>query len=254
VFDKDKPSGTLVVAAVLSLVCSVAVSTAAIMLKPLQERNKLQAMHAEILKVAGLAAESGDIDALFEQQIITRMVDLETGEYVEGIDPRSFDQRAAARDPQQSTSVPRDQDIASIKRRANHALVYLVGDAESPELIILPVHGYGLWSTLYGLLALDTRENTIKGITFYEQAETAGLGAEITNPRWQAQWVGKQVFDESGDVQFQLVKGGVNSASEAAQFQVDAISGATLTSNGVTNLVRYWMSAQGFGPYLAKLR
>jgi Na+-transporting NADH:ubiquinone oxidoreductase subunit C len=224
------------------------------MLKPLQERNKTQAMHAEILKVAGLSAESNNIDALFEQQIITRLIDLETGEYVEDVEPRRFDQRAAARDPQQSISVPPDRDIASIKSRANYAPVYLVGDGDSPELIILPVHGYGLWSTLYGLLALDSDGNTIKGITFYEQAETAGLGAEITNPRWQAQWVGKQVFDASGDVQFQLVKGGVDSASAAAQYEVDALSGATLTSNGVTNLMRYWMSDQGFGPYLAKLQ
>lgn len=252
--NKDTPLGTLIVAAVLCLVCSVAVSTAAVVLKPLQERNKLQAMHAEILNVAGLSAESGDIDTLFEQHIDTRLVDLETGEYVEGVDPLSFDQRAAARDPQQSSSLPPDQDIASIKTRSNYAPVYLVGDGDSPELIILPIHGYGLWSTLYGLLALDGQGNTIKGITFYEQAETAGLGAEITNPDWQAQWVGKQVFDASGDVQFELVKGGVDSASAAAAHQVDALSGATLTSNGVTNLMRYWMSDQGFGPYLAKLR
>ena len=252
--DKDTPLGTLMVAAVLCLVSSVAVSTAAVMLKPLQERNKTQAMHADILKVAGLSAEGNNIEALFEEHIITRLVNLETGEYVEDVDPLSFDQRAAARDPQQSTSVPPDQDIASIKRRANYAPVYLVGDGDSPELIILPVHGYGLWSTLYGLLALDSEGNTIKGITFYEQAETAGLGAEITNPDWQAQWSGKQVFDASGAVQFKLVKGGVDSASAAAQYEVDALSGATLTSNGVTHLMRYWMSDQGFGPYLAKLR
>ena len=252
--DKDTPLGTLMVAAVLCLVSSVAVSTAAVMLKPLQERNKTQAMHADILKVAGLSAEGKNIEALFEEQIITRLVNLETGEYVEDVDPLSFDQRAAARDPQQSTSVPPDQDIASIKRRANYAPVYLVGDGDSPERIILPVHGYGLWSTLYGLLALDSEGNTIKGIIFYEQAETAGLGAEITNPDWQAQWSGKQVFDASGAVQFKLVKGGVDSASAAAQYEVDALSGATLTSNGVTHLMRYWMSDQGFGPYLAKLR
>ena len=252
--DKDTPLGTLIVAAVLCLVCSVAVATAAVVLKPLQERNKTQAMHAEILRVAGLSLEDGDIDALFEQHINKRLVDLKTGQYVEDVDPGSFDQRAAAQDPQQSISVPPDQDIASIKRRANYASVYLVGEGDSPELIILPVHGYGLWSTLYGLLALDGAGNTIKGITFYEQAETAGLGAEITNPRWQAQWVGKQLFDADGNVQFALMKGGVDAASPDSKYQVDALSGATLTSDGVTNLVRYWMSDQGFGPYLATFR
>ncbi len=251
---KDTPIGTLTVAAVLCLVCSVAVSTAAVMLKPLQERNKLQAMHAEILRVAGLPTEGEDIDALFDQHITVRLVDLATGKYVEDVDARSFDQRAAARDPQQSVTVPPDQDIASIKSRSEYAPVYLVGEGDTPELIILPVHGYGLWSTMYGLLALDGTANTIKGITFYEQAETAGLGAEITNPRWQADWVGKQVFDASGAVQFALVKGGVDTSSADAKYQVDALSGATLTSNGVTNLMRYWLSDQGFGPYLAQFR
>ncbi len=253
-FNKDTPLGTLTVAAVLCLVCSIAVSTAAVILKPLQERNKTQAMYGEILKVAGLSTESGSIDELFKKHIVTRLVDLETGDYVEGVDPLTYDQRAAARDPEQSVRVPRDEDIASIKTRAKFAPVYLVGDRHSPQLIILPVHGYGLWSTMYGLLALDGDGNTIKGISFYEQAETAGLGDEIINPKWQAQWVGKRVFDESGEVKFKLAKGGVDSTSPTAQYQVDGLSGATLTGNGVTNLMRYWLSDQGFSSYLARVR
>jgi Na+-transporting NADH:ubiquinone oxidoreductase subunit C len=248
----DSRLETLKVAAVLCLVCSVAVSTAAVVLKPLQERNKAQAMRGEILRAAGLFEEGADIDLLFDEWIRTRLVDLDTGEYVDHVDPHTYDQRAAARDPNASVTVSPEQDIAAIKRRAAYAPVYLVGDEDRPELIVLPVHGYGLWSTMYALLALDGRANKIKGISFYEHGETAGLGAEIENPRWQAGWMGKQVFDESGSVRFELAKGGVDPSSSGAKYRVDGLSGATLTADGVTNMMRYWMSDQGFGNYLAR--
>lgn len=250
----DSRAETLKVAAVLSLVCSIAVSSAAVLLKPLQERNRAQAMRADILRAAGLFEEGRDINALFEQKIKTRLVDLQSGEYVQETDPGSFDQRAAARDPKSSVAIAPEQDIASIKRRADHAQVYLVGAEDRPDLIVLPVHGYGLWSTMYALLALDGQASNVKGVSFYEHGETAGLGSEIENPRWQAQWIGKKLFDESGRVRFEVVKGSVDQSSPDADYLVDGLSGATLTANGVTNLVRYWMSDQGFGNYLARLR
>lgn len=250
----DTPIQTLKVATVLCLVCSVAVAGAAVFLKPLQEKNKLQAMRGEILKAAGLFEEGRDINELFEQQIQTRLVDLQTGEYVEGVDPNAYDQRAAARDPQDSVAIPLAQDTAAIKRRAKVAPVYLTGDPDKPDQIVLPIHGYGLWSTLYALLAMDGEAAAVKGVSFYEHAETAGLGAEVENPGWQQQWVGKKIYDDSGNVLFALARGGVDPSSPVAQYQVDSLSGATLTSNGVTNLVRYWMGGEGFGNYLTKLR
>lgn len=245
---------TLKVAAVLCLVCSVAVSSAAVLLKPLQERNKARAMRSEILRAAGLLEEGRDVNALFEERIATRLVDLQTGEYAQGMDPQGYDQRAAARDPKASVAVPQELDFASIKRRAKYAPVYLVGDEDKPDLIVLPVHGYGLWSTMYALLALDGQASGIAGVSFYDHGETAGLGSEIENPRWQAQWAGKRIYDEAGDVRFELAKGGVDPSSANAQYQVDGLSGATLTANGVTNLVRYWMGDQGFGNYLARFQ
>lgn len=245
---------TLKVALVLCLVCSVAVSTTVVLLKERQESNKAEAMRAQILSAAGLLEPGQDINRLFEEKIDTRLVDLATGEYVDTTDPATYDQRAAARDPATSTVVLPKEDIASIKRRANYAPVYLVGDTEDPQQIIVPVHGYGLWSTMYALVALGGEGNEIRGVRFYEQLETAGLGAEVENPRWQDLWVGKRIFDESGDVAFAVVKGGVDTSSPNAVHQVDALAGATLTSDGVTNMIRYWMSDQGFGKYLARFR
>jgi Na+-transporting NADH:ubiquinone oxidoreductase subunit C len=250
----DSRVETLKVAAVLCLVCSVAVSSAAVLLKPLQERNRVQALRGEILKAAGLLEEGRDINELFEQRIGKRLVELDTGEYVQGIDPATYNQRAAARDPEASITIPSEQDLAAIKRRASYAPVYLVGDEDRPELVVLPIHGYGLWSTMYALLAMDPRSSEIRGISFYEHGETAGLGAEVENPRWQAGWIGKEALDESGDVRFELVRGGVDPSSPDAGHQVDGLSGATLTADGVTKMMRYWIGEHGFGPYLARLR
>jgi len=249
---KDSPLGTVTVALVLCLVCSIAVATASVVLRPRQEKNAELFMHKQILAVAGLLEEDKPIDALF-QQVESRVVNLDTGEYAPDIDPATYDQRKAAKDPASSRSIPKGGDIAKIRRRANYAPVYRVRRDGESDLVILPVHGYGLWSTMYGFLALAGDGRTIKGITFYEQAETAGLGSEIENPRWQAQWKDKLALDEQGQVRFELVKGGVRAGGPDARFQVDGLSGATLTADGVTNMIRYWLGEQGFGPYLARL-
>ncbi len=241
---------TLVTALVLCLVCSVAVSGVAISLHGLQVTNQENDRKKVILEVAGLYDASRSIDDLF-QQVDSRVVDLETGEYVEVPD---FDQRKAARDPAASVAVTPDQDVAKIRRRAKRASVYLVEENDRIQRIILPVHGYGLWSTMYAFVALEADANTIYGLQFYEQAETAGLGSRVTDPAWVGQFRGKRVYDDQGQPRVRVAKGQVDPGSPAAPYEVDGISGATLTSDGVTNLLRYWLGAQGFEPYLQKVR
>ncbi len=250
---KDSTLGTFTVALVLCLVCSIAVATAAVMLLPLQEKNAKQFMQKQILMVAGLLEEDKPVGELFSK-VETRIVDLDTGNYAPEIDAATYNQREAAKESASSRPIAPENDIAKIKRRANYAPVYLVRREGQPGLVILPVHGYGLWSTMYGVLALAEDGRTIKGITFYQQAETAGLGSEIENASWQAQWKGKLALDEQGEVRFELIKGGVTADDPDAQYHVDGLSGATLTANGVTNMMHYWLGEQGFGPYLAKLR
>ena len=188
------------------------------------------------------------------QQVERRMVDLDTGRITEDLDPDTYDQRKAARDPALSHPVPRDEDIAGIQRRARYAPVYLVRDGEQIETIIVPFHGYGLWSTMYGFFALEGDGNTVKGLTFYEDGETPGLGAEINNPRWQARWVGRRLFDDEGKLRLRAIRGTPNPSSPEAIHQVDGISGATLTVNGVNNGITYWFGDNGFGPFLARFR
>lgn len=249
----DSVAKTVVVAIGLCLVCSVVVSATAVALKPLQDRNAALARKIEILKVAGLMEEGGDVDALFSK-VESRIVDLETGRFADEIDVDSYNQRKAARDPATSIRIPPDEDIASILRRARYASIYLVRDDEAVETIIVPIHGYGLWSTMYGFLALEGDGSTIKGITFYEDGETPGLGGEINNPRWQIRWRGKHLYDDTGELRLRVIKGTPDPGSQEAVYQVDGISGATLTANGVSFAVQYWLGDEAFGPFLAWMR
>lgn len=249
----DSVAKTLIVAIGLCLVCSVVVSATAVALKPLQEQNAALARKTEILKVAGLMTEGGDVEALFSQ-VETRLVDLETGRFTDAVDPETYDPHKAENDPAMSVRVPPEEDIASIQRRARYLPVYFVRQNGDVETIIIPIHGYGLWSTMYGFLALEGDATTVKGITFYEDGETPGLGGEINNPRWQANWEGKKVYDEQGRERLRVVKGSPDPGSPEAVYQVDGLSGATLTANGVSYAIQYWMGEQAFGPFLAWLR
>ncbi|MGB1109687.1 MAG: Na(+)-translocating NADH-quinone reductase subunit C [Gammaproteobacteria bacterium] len=250
----DDPKKIITVAVALCLVCSLVVSAAAVGLRPLQEANEAAALKREILKAAQLYQPGVDVDAEFDK-LEAHVVDLASGDFVDSINATEFDARAAADDPDQNRVLSGDEDIAKIRSIAQRMPVYLLRDADQQvQSVILPVHGYGLWSTMYGLVALGPDGNTVKQVTFYEQRETAGLGGEVANPKWQKQWVGKKIYGESGEPKFQLMKGGVVPGSPNEQHHVDGLSGATLTSNGVTNMVRFWMGDLGYGPFLKRLR
>lgn len=247
---KETPSHNFLVTGVLAVVCSLLVSLTAIGLESRKERNRTLDRQRNILRVTGLYDPAVPVEEAFAQ-IERRLVDLETGEYVpEDEVPADYDQRRALTSQELSREVPDKEDIAGINRRERYAWVYLVTDSEGLDQVVLPVRGRGLFSTLYAYISLDADLATVRGITFYEHGETAGLGAEVENPDWTALWPGKKVYDDSGDVELHLVKGG---ADPAAVHEVDGLSGATITSNGVTDLVKYWFGEAGFEPYLEQL-
>ena len=242
------------VAFLLCVVSSALVTTATVLLRPVQQANRLLDRQLNILAVAGLLEPDKEIEQL-SKQIETRLVDLASGQFVETEHPERFDAQRAARDPEQSIALSPEQDIARIQRRAKLAQVYLVRDKTGHiNTIVLPVHGYGLWSQLYGFLALAGDGNRVVGLSFYEHADTPGLGGEVDNPGWKALWPGKQVYDEEWNPVIRLVKGPVDKSKPEAIHQVDALSGATLTTHGVENLLRFWLGKEGFGPFLARLR
>jgi Na+-transporting NADH:ubiquinone oxidoreductase subunit C len=250
----DSMFKTFAVAILLCLICSFFVSMSATVLKPLQVANKELDKRKNILAVAGISFTDETINQAFDQ-IQSRVVDLASGEYTEAVDAETFDQLSASKDPQYSVDVARDLDIATIGSRSRYAVVYQVNDASGNlEKLVLPVRGYGLWGTLYGFMALHADVQTAAGLKFYEHKETPGLGAQVDNPDWQAQWDGKQAIDNVGVVTVSLIKGRVNPNDPEAATKIDGLSGATLTSNGVNNLVHYWLGDHAFGPFLNNLR
>lgn len=253
---RDSTRNTVTVAVALSLVCSILVSATAVLLRPQQHQNQIDNRQRIILEVAGLLDADRALDEQF-REIEERVVELATGTYADAIDAASFDALRASRDPATSVAIPAAADIANLGQRAKFATVYLARRDGRISLIVLPVYGYGLWSTMYGFVALESDANTVAGLRFYEQAETPGLGGEVDNPAWRARWRGKLVYDSRGEPQIEVVRGAVNADSSnatAARHQIDGLAGSTLTGRGVTNLMRYWLGNDGFGPYLAQLR
>jgi Na+-transporting NADH:ubiquinone oxidoreductase subunit C len=245
---------TLTVAFLLCIVCAVLVSGAVVLLQPVQEVNSVLDRKRNILAAAGMLEEGRSVEEQFAQ-VITRVVDLRTGKFADdALDPLKYDQRKAAKDPALSEALSPEQDIAKINRREQYSLVYLVKDSQGAiEKVILPIRGYGLWSTLYGFVALEADANTIAGLGFYQHGETPGLGGEVDNPRWKSFWPGKQVYRD-GEVHIGLIKGSVDPSAVNAPWEVDGLAGATLTSRGVTNLVHFWLGENGFEPFLNNLR
>ena len=121
------------------------------------------------------------------------------------------------------------------------------------QQVILPIRGKGLWSTIYGFLSLKPDGRTVDGITFYEHGETPGLGGEIESDKFKGQWKGKVVRDPDGTPDIDYVRGSVDPNDPNASHKIDGLAGATLTTRGVTAMVRFWMGPNGFGPFLDRL-
>ena len=251
--NNDTIKKTLIVAISLCLVCSALISFSAVELRDLQEANKTLDKQSKILSAAGLLKEGSLISEVFES-IEPRIVNLETGEYDSAINLDDYEESAFSRDPNTSIELSSSQDIALLKRRENFQTVYLHYESQALNAIILPVRGYGLWGTMKGYLALEPDFKTIIGLEFFDHKETPGLGGEIDNPKWKAIWKGKEVFSESGDILISVIKGSVDKSSEQAKYQVDGLSGATITSNGVTNLLSFWLGDMGYGPLIDQLQ
>ena len=242
---------TIIVVLTVCLVCSIIVSGAAVGLRPMQIANKEIDKQNNILAVAGLESNKS-VKEIFASNIQTKLVNLSTGEFETNVNASSYDQRKAAKDPATSTKLTSEQNVAKIGRRANLATVYLVSDDNGKlQRIILPVHGAGLWSTMYAFVAVKPDGNTVEGITYYDQGETPGLGGEVENPRWRGLFVGTELFDAHGKPAIKVIKG---RAASGSKHEIDGLSGATLTSVGVQHTFTFWLGEQGFGPFLSNVR
>jgi Na+-transporting NADH:ubiquinone oxidoreductase subunit C len=255
-FNKDSVVGTILVAFGVCLVCAIVVSTAAVALKPAQEANIERDRQMNILAAAGLLQENISVEEQFES-VQTRVVDLRTGTFSDAVDPSTYNHLQAAKSTGELSSSFEEigtEDLAKIGRRENYSVVYLIDDASGNlDKVILPIRGYGLWSTMQGFLALEEDMTTIAGIGFFAHGETPGLGGEIDNPNWKQKWQDKEIYD-SGDLTFSVIKGSVGSDTPDAEHKVDGLAGATLTTKGVDNMIKFWLGEYGFKEFLNNLK
>ena len=259
--DRESTGYTIGFAAVVCVVCALVVAVAAVGLRSRQEDNALAFRQKNVLLAVGLvkpdvALSDRELQEIFDRHVETRLVEIASGRYEEGgkIDPRTYNQRRARNDPALSRAAPPNE--AKVARLPTYGGVFLVRDGTGDKTVrqvVLPIEGIGMWGTLYGLLAVDRDGKTIRGITFYDQKETPGLGGEISNPKWQALWVGRHAFDANWAPKLTVIKGTAG-PPERDPHRVDAISGATITSNAVSRLVGFWLSDDGYGPYLKRFR
>ena len=255
---KESPVYALLTVLVTAVVCSLFVSSSVVLLRPIQLNNKLLERSGNVLALTGLLPAN---DSLEDEQVLdlfkrldARVVNIDEAALDSGFDPYTFDSRKAAADTELSVAVPAAEDIASLGRRSQYETIYLVWKDGAIERVVLPIRGAGMWSMIYGFISLQSDFNTIAGIKFYEQNETPGLGDQIAKPHWQAKWVGKKLYDQQGEMLFRVAEGPVKEGASGADYQVDALTGATITANAVTALMRYWFGPNGYGPLLKQLQ
>jgi Na+-transporting NADH:ubiquinone oxidoreductase subunit C len=250
--NNDSIGRTFLVVFVLCLVCSIVVAGSAVGLKAQQQEQKLLDKQRNILDVAGLlkpAMTASEITAVYNSRIQPELLNLKTATVEKNAG--NFDLNNALRSDESSMALSPEQDLAKIRRRADMAEIYLVKDEQGKTTqLVLPVYGSGLWSMMYAFVSIDVDGVTSRGITYYSQGETPGLGGEVENPAWRHQWIGKKLYTPEGVPALKVVRGGAGNNP----YGVDGLSGATLTSNGVQHMFDFWLGDHGFGPFLKKVR
>lgn len=257
--NNDSPVKAFVVVLLTALICSSLVSAAVVVLRPIQLNNQMVERSRNIIRLTGLVDEgvTPSDEAMLElyQDMDVRILDIDQATFNDELDPLSFDARRAVNNPELGVDIPPDQDLANLGRRSRFAPVYMVLTEDGKlDRLILPVRGTGMWSMIYGYIALESDLNTIASVTFYEQNETPGLGDQIMRPEWQALWKGRHIYDEVGDPRFAVNHGKVEPGSSTWLYEVDALTGATVTADAVTAMIRYWFGPDGYRDFLNRLR
>ncbi len=251
---------TIIVALAVCIGCSLLVSTAEVNLRDFRYKNKKLDRIRNILRAAELPDGRDDAVRVYEERVRPVLVDLRSGKRVpisdfnDVLNIDKFDIRKLAADSRYGRSIPKGKDIAGLGRVPSYMPIYFILDGEDIRSIVFPVVGHGIWSTLYGFIALERDLKTVRGFTIYEHGETPGLGGEVDNPRWKNTWKGKQAFDEEGNLRISVIKGDVDSSRPNARYQIEGLSGATLTTHGVDGMVRFWLGENGYSTLIQKLR
>jgi Na+-transporting NADH:ubiquinone oxidoreductase subunit C len=227
--NKNSGTYTFLFATVLVVVVAVLLALAAIILGPYQQKNITTEKMQNILLSIGVKAEAKEAEQLFNKYIKEQLVLNAKGE-------KSNEQVSAF-----EIDLKKELDKARTGQVDKQLFPLFVFNKEGKLYYVIPVRGKGLWGPIWGYVSLESDMNTVYGASFGHKGETPGLGAEIDGEPFQQQFVGKKILDNSGNfVSIKVIKGG---APPGDQHGVDAVSGGTITSNGVTEMLKRTLNA-----------
>jgi Na+-transporting NADH:ubiquinone oxidoreductase subunit C len=246
---------TMLTAVAIALVCSAMVSGAVYYLRPIQAGTAaLERMAVVVSATGGAVVDANEATTRDEFALLeARIYDFESEAFAAAlaIDPRLFDHWSPG--PASLSRPPdEDADAVGLDQLPRYVPVYIDRQNGVIHRVILPFHGRGMWSTIYGYIALGPDLNTVSALRFYRHGETPGIGDRILRPDWLETWVGKRIFDRSdarGEVMIEVS----DDPSIGDQHRVDAISGATVTAKAVSRSIRYWFGPGGYGTLLDAL-
>jgi Na+-transporting NADH:ubiquinone oxidoreductase subunit C len=234
-------------------VCSLVVTGSVVLLRPFQVENQQRERQQRVrAMVADLPGVSDLLDAAGDARLELHVVELATGEYAPSLDPATLLQRSGGSEGE--VPLPPERDPAGIGEVPTHVVIYELRRAGRVATAVLPIRGQGYLGMMRGYLAVAGDGETVNGIAFTEHQETPGLGSDVEKPEWQARWRGRRLYGTDGAVRIRVVKELPPAGSPDAPYVVQGIAGATRTSEGVSELVRFWVGPDGFGPYLERLR
>ncbi|MFN4154636.1 MAG: FMN-binding protein [Paracoccaceae bacterium] len=234
---------TIIIAFLVAAVCALLVSGATVLLRPIQtanraaeEQTRIEALVRGIPGMTELLAQSGGT-------LSTVVIDLAKGRAAGDVTADTL--AAALADTSNWTRLAPAADPAGLGQRPNFAQVFLLRDGDDISLVLLPMTGLGYGGRIDAILALRGDMNTIAGIAITSHSETPGLGGRIEEPAWQAGFPGIELRDSTGDLRFAVAR-----AQASSPHEVDGITGATRTGRGMTNMVRFWLGRDGYGPLI----
>lgn len=239
----DNRTKTIIVAFLVASVCALLVSGATVLLRPIQtanraaeEQTRIEALVRGIPGMTDLLAQSGGT-------LTTVVIDLAKGRAAADVTVDTL--AVALGDTSNWTVLGPAADLAGLGQRPDFAQVFLLRDGEEIPLVLLPMTGLGYGGRIDAILALRGDMNTIAGIAITSHSETPGLGGRIEEPAWQADFQGTALRDGAGDLRFAVAR-----AQASSPYEVDGITGATRTGRGMTNMVRFWLGPDGYGPLI----
>ncbi|UMA63501.1 FMN-binding protein [Roseivivax marinus] len=234
---------TLVVAFLVSIVCALTVSGATVLLRPIQTANRAAEEQA---RIEALVRGIPGMAELLEQSggtLSTVVVDLETGRAAEDVTSDTLP--LALADAANWSTLDAEDDVAGLGQRPDLAQVFLLREDDEVSLVLLPMTGQGYGGRIDAIMALRGDMNTVAGVAVTNHSETPGLGGRIEEPAWQEGFVGTELRAPTGDMRFAVARG-----EASPPYEVDGITGATRTGRGFTNMVRFWLGTEGYGPLI----